>query len=128
MTTTTRHAIEVGDLFYTSWGYDQTNVEFYKVVRTTDHKVELEPIGAKVESDGMTYEMVVPDPDTHRDYDVLISTGRCSPYGKPVRETKLCSVNDDGKSVKLGGSLRMNAYPWTPERGAIHQTAHGFGH
>ena len=25
--------IKVGDIFYTSWGYEQTNVEFFKVVK-----------------------------------------------------------------------------------------------
>ena len=26
------HGVRVGDLFYESWGYDQTNVDFYEVV------------------------------------------------------------------------------------------------
>lgn len=26
------HSVHVGDLFYDSWGYDQTNVDFYQVV------------------------------------------------------------------------------------------------
>jgi len=30
----TRSQIEVGSILYTSWGYDQTNVEFYQVVDT----------------------------------------------------------------------------------------------
>lgn len=30
--TTTTTGVKVGDFFYASWGYDQTNVDFYKVV------------------------------------------------------------------------------------------------
>lgn len=26
---------KVGDIFYTSWGYEQTNIEFYQVVKAT---------------------------------------------------------------------------------------------
>lgn len=27
-----QHSVKVGDVFYTSWGYDQTNVEYFQVV------------------------------------------------------------------------------------------------
>lgn len=27
------HSLKVGDVLYTSWGYDQTNIDFYKVVK-----------------------------------------------------------------------------------------------
>lgn len=29
----THHGIKVGDIFYSSWGYDQTNVDFYQVMQ-----------------------------------------------------------------------------------------------
>ena len=31
----TKPAVKVGDIFYSSWGYDQTNIAFYQVVRIT---------------------------------------------------------------------------------------------
>lgn len=31
-TATPNHSVKVGDLFYTSWGYEQTNVNFFQVV------------------------------------------------------------------------------------------------
>jgi hypothetical protein len=37
--------VKVGDIFYTSWGYDQTNVEFYKVVRATKSSVWVQETG-----------------------------------------------------------------------------------
>ena len=43
--TITKVAPKVGDIFYTSWGYDQTNVEFLKVVRTTASSVWVQETG-----------------------------------------------------------------------------------
>lgn len=47
MTTATieKQAVKVGDIFYTSWGYDQTNVEFFKVVRCTEKTVWVQETG-----------------------------------------------------------------------------------
>lgn len=43
--------VKVGDIFYTSWGYDQTNVNFYKVVSVRGKQtVELREIGSKIVS------------------------------------------------------------------------------
>jgi hypothetical protein len=40
-----KREVYVGDIFYTSWGYDQTNVEFYKVVRATKSSVWVQQTG-----------------------------------------------------------------------------------
>jgi len=39
-----RHNLKPGDIFYNSWGYDQTNIDFYQVVSTTDKTVTLRQI------------------------------------------------------------------------------------
>jgi hypothetical protein len=40
------HNVEVGAIFYTSWGYEQTNVDFYQVTRViSDRSVEVRKIG-----------------------------------------------------------------------------------
>jgi hypothetical protein len=44
----------VGSIFHTSWGYDQTNVEFYIVVRETDASVWLAQLPSEVR-DGRLY-------------------------------------------------------------------------
>lgn len=53
----------VGDLLYTSWGYDQTNIDFYKIVRVLDKSVEIVAIGAKSVPDtqGFMSEALTPD-------------------------------------------------------------------
>lgn len=35
------HSLKVGDVLYTSWGYEQTNVEFYEVVSVRGSVVDL---------------------------------------------------------------------------------------
>ena len=45
---------EVGAIWRTSWGYDQTNVEYFEVVRETTASVVVRRIGAEVR-DGRLY-------------------------------------------------------------------------
>ncbi|WGD37569.1 hypothetical protein [Lysinibacter sp. HNR] len=42
----TNTTITPGTIFYSSWGYEQTNIDFYEVVRVTTKTVTLRPIGA----------------------------------------------------------------------------------
>lgn len=56
---------KVGQIFYDSWGYDQTNIDFYEVVEVLKRAVKLRKIGQKKvegssESWGMS-EYVTPD-------------------------------------------------------------------
>jgi len=39
-----RHSFQPGDILYTSWGYDQTNVEFFQVIRTSEKQVTFREI------------------------------------------------------------------------------------
>jgi hypothetical protein len=46
--TVTKHVPKVGDLFYSSWGYDQTNTDFYQIVRViSDNSVEVRKVEGK---------------------------------------------------------------------------------
>ena len=56
---------KVGDLLHTSWGYDQTNVEFYKIIRVLPKSVEVVAIGGKSVpgTAGFMSEQITPDPD-----------------------------------------------------------------
>ena len=40
----------VGDVLVSSWGYDQTNVDFYQVVAVTPRMITMRPIVARMES------------------------------------------------------------------------------
>ena len=56
--------VEIGHILSASWGYDQTNIDYYKVIRKTATMVEVRAIGQKfVEADSSMSEYVMPDPD-----------------------------------------------------------------
>jgi hypothetical protein len=64
-----RHSFKVGDIFSYSWGYDQTNVEFYQVVSTTEKTVTVREIASKPvpNSGGFMCDQCVPCPGTFLD-------------------------------------------------------------
>lgn len=39
--------LKVGDIFYNSWGYDQTNIDFYQVIDIKGSKITLQSISGK---------------------------------------------------------------------------------
>jgi hypothetical protein len=39
-----KHDFEIGDILYSSWGYEQTNVDFYQVVGKTDKTITVREI------------------------------------------------------------------------------------
>ncbi|MFA5448854.1 MAG: hypothetical protein WC292_00210 [Clostridia bacterium] len=41
------HDIKVGDIFVYTWGYEQTNVDFYQVIKVTKKTVTILPIKTK---------------------------------------------------------------------------------
>lgn len=53
---------EVGSVLYSSWGYDQTNVDFYQVVRVSASSVWVVPMSQKItEANSFMSEYVVPN-------------------------------------------------------------------
>lgn len=51
----------VGDIFYSSWGYDQTNVDYYQVTRTSGSMIEIRQVNKKVTRGlGQPTEFVIP--------------------------------------------------------------------
>jgi len=49
------HTLKVGDIITNSWGYDQTNVDMYQIVKATANYVWLQPIaGEMVPSEGLS--------------------------------------------------------------------------
>lgn len=54
-------AITAGTILVSTWGYDQTNVDFYEVVKKTDAWVWIQPIGQMTVAQlGWASEMVQP--------------------------------------------------------------------
>lgn len=65
---TTNDELKVGDIMYSSWGYDQTNIDFYEVVGFTKSRksVKIRPIAKRSIGDGEFMSMSnMPDPGNY---------------------------------------------------------------
>ena len=63
---TKNETVKVNDIFYASWGYDQTNINFYKVVEIskTGKSCKAVHIGQQItEHTGFMSERVAPNPE-----------------------------------------------------------------
>jgi len=56
------HTLKVGDVLNTSWGYEQTNVEFYEVVAVSGVMVTLRQIAASTAETGFMRGETIPYP------------------------------------------------------------------
>lgn len=81
-----RAAVTVGTVLCNSWGYDQTNVDYYEVVRRSDTgaTVWVRSIGAAsvAGSGGFMSDQVVPNPGTFRGDEIKKTVG---PHGVQFR-------------------------------------------
>ena len=103
---------KIGDILESSWGYDQTNVDFYEVVGVTNKSVKIEKIGnTTVSDDGPGGLSVVPN-TSYRSGNVMLK--------------RVSSVSADGKSgwVSLTSYSGANKWDGTPQ----HETHPAYGH
>jgi len=74
-----REKVQVGDIFYTSWGYDQTNVEFFQVVS--------KPSAARVIIRAIAMDMA----------DAGFMSAACTPVKDMfISDEKKCTINYNG--------------------------------
>ncbi len=150
MTTTTEtKPPKVGDIFATSWGYDQTNVEFYEIVKVsktgksvTAHEIEQEIRTPEGEVVGLEYGThrgrVYPIPGAFKPVEYYPET---LPDGSPhwrageqvgrVLVTNKRIVHGGGFRVTSGSGWGVFAYPYDIETdpGAYETfAAGGLGH
>ena len=57
-----QHGLKVGDVFRSSWGYDQTNIDYYEVVAIHGKAVDVREIGQQSEDTGWLQGNCVPAP------------------------------------------------------------------
>lgn len=82
--------VNIGDIYVTSWGYDQTNIDYYKVTNVKNKTVNLVSIGQKRNYTGPMQGECVPDPSVTGN---KIYTKRMIPNGDSV-------------------SFKMTSYSW----------------
>lgn len=129
--------VKVGDFLVSSWGYDQTNVDFYKVVGFTKSgkSVRLQKWSSQTvdTSSCGSSDRVVPGPVPAIYTDWSAVTDDMDHWQQmaakvvrdaPVFTKRLSASGYFGASVSL--TSYSNAYLWDgkPE----HQTGYGFGH
>ena len=56
-----KNDFQIGDILCSSWGYDQTNISFYRVTKVTAASVTMEPIGKDVVEDGLMCGKATPN-------------------------------------------------------------------
>jgi len=54
-------ALKVGDIFYTSWGYDQTNIEFFKIVKISGKRITVKELRQRATQTGRDCGDCIPD-------------------------------------------------------------------
>ena len=107
------HSLKVGDILYASWGYDQTNIDYFKVDKLMGkHKITLVPLGSKFVG------------ETPEGYDDKVLPGNQKDRNAFIDGSKNYFVDGENNTVKLA-SFAL-AVPWNGN--AKYQTQYGYGH
>jgi hypothetical protein len=98
---------DVGDVLVSSWGYDQTNVDYYKVTRRTEASVWLVKIGQKhvPGSEGFMSEQVVPDPENVLPWRGYEGGFKNAPEGETTPQRKKVKPGYNGRAY-----VRLTSY------------------
>lgn len=110
----------VGDFLASSWGYDQTNVDFYRVLEVTPSgkSVRVQQWSSRIVRDDGPQVYVVPgdQPATRPDYSPGAEPGATLPARITLHRWQ------DGVTLDSCSS----ASPWNGR--PMYQSGHGFGH
>jgi len=108
------HTLVIGSILSASWGYDQTQVNFFQVVELVGKKsVKIRAIRSRIDSQELGSDYVVPVKDSFSEWDTFTKDDN-APTLKRVKEHNVISV-----------SSYANAYPWDGK--GKRETAFGFG-
>lgn len=100
-----KHGFQVGDILESSWGYDQTNVDFYEVLASREKTITIAEIAKKVARSARGADYVVPVP------------------GRVVGK-KMTKRPSSGGWVKISSYAAAKKWDGKPK----YQTAVGWGH
>lgn len=124
--------VTIGTVFVSSWGYDQTNVDFYMVVGRTAKSVRVQPWGTVyAESTGPHDSVMVGSgpkmetdwSDVTPEMDFWERQEAVKMVPAPIMTKRLIVYGD---SVFLRLNSYSNAYVW--DGSAQYQTGAGYGH
>lgn len=94
------NSFKVGQILYDSWGYDQTNIDFYQVVGLGAKSVKIRKIAQKyVRSGGFMCEYVTPDVNNFIS-DEMTKIIQCYSDGRQyIKERYGCIFNYEGGEI-----------------------------
>ena len=78
-TTPTAHNLEAGDHLSYSWGYDQTNIDYFIVTRTTAKSVWIAPVQSMVVESEVSFMTDVVRPTFHRKTQAIVDWAQQDP-------------------------------------------------
>ena len=61
-----RESLHAGDILYSSWGWEQTNIDFYQVIAIRGSAVDLRQLDQRTTEDGYMCGTTVPLPDVFK--------------------------------------------------------------
>lgn len=112
--------VKVGDFFECSWGYDQTNVNFYEVVAVTRATVKVVPVASGLVDESLNITHVAPLAGTTRDYDSFL------PVDKPSTKRPTIYRSNGVWTCSIRLESFANGYLWDCK--PAYETASGWGH
>ena len=122
------YGIKVGDVFYSSWGYDQTNVNFFQVVEIKEKMVKIREIAQILTYQGGAYgEKVVFSKNSFLSSSSFCGSKDENGYQKQDNQGVWKKVHVSGETCFLILSSFAYAY-LTKENEEHYQTSSGFGH
>ena len=94
---------KVGDILVASWGYDQTNVNFFQVVWRSEKSVRVREIESRIKEEGFMCGSATPIKDDFLDRRWM----NLPPEGK------LCRVGSDGW-IRINDVVHAHKWDGTP--------------
>lgn len=97
-----KHPYQVGQILYTSWGYDQTNVNFYQITEVGEKSIKLREIcGESVSITSSDSDRVKPTKDSFRGEEFKKKVGFYVSDNKPrfyvkISDTRTAFIYDSG--------------------------------
>jgi hypothetical protein len=104
-----QHSFQVEDILYSSWGYDQTNINFYQVTDVRGKEITIREIGKRtVGGHGSPSEKVMAEPNEF--------------IGPPLRKRPQGS----GEHTYVKVTESQTAFEWDGR--PLHETGGAYGH
>lgn len=103
---------QVGDVLVAEWGYEQTNIDFYRVVAVTKASVKIRPLTVVKRPDGYETGTAVPGDETFG----MMKTRRFTTYtrtgNKPFTTVTSYAVKADNSVARLWDGTPQRYTSW----------------